>query len=165
MDENSLEKYHLKNTNLLDSEKVVIESLYQVPQAINEFLFIVILLIIGINDWLIAYVVAGVIGIMLSIYSEKTMHTKNYALFMKLSVIFAGYGSMLIDFILAIVAYMLTKNYLIALIPVLGAFGMLSFLTPAMHTTIILNRGDKNQRKKRLHFKYVMANKIWGIKL
>lgn len=164
MNENSLEKYHLKNTNLLDSEKIVIESLYQVPQTINEVLFVILILTIGFNDWLVAYLISGFIGVIFSILSEKTMHSKNYSLFLKLSIIFGGYGSILIHIILAVSAYMLTKDYLITLIPILGGLGIISFLFPAMYATIILNRGNENQRKKRLHFKYVMANKIWGMK-
>lgn len=162
METNSLQKYHLKNTNLSQSEKVIIESLYQVPITINEQVFILFLLYLGIQEWVTAFVYAGIIGIIVAILAEKSMFKKSYSIFTKLSVIFAGYGSMLIDFILAGIAYYLTNDYRISLIAILSAIGVTSLIAPAMFANIVLNRGDINQKKKKLHFKYVMANKIWG---
>ena len=57
---NSLEKYHLKNTHLDDHQKAIIESLFQVPSGINEFIFILLLVIFGTNDWVNFYIIAGV---------------------------------------------------------------------------------------------------------
>ena len=162
METNSLQKYHLKNTNLTQSEKVIIECLYLVPININEQIFILLLIFLGIQDWFTSYLIAGVFGILLAFLSEKSMAKQNYSIFTKLGIIFAGYGSMILNFSLSGIAYYLTENLIVTIIPLLSAFGLTSMLTPAIFTLIILNRGNNNQRKNKLHFKYVMANKIWG---
>jgi len=164
-DVNSLAKYHLKNTHLDNYQKAIIEAFYQVPSGINEFIFILLLVIFGINDWVNFYIISGVVGILVSYIATKIM-TKNISLkiFMFLSMPFAGNGRLIIHIILAIVNYYLTKSYLISVLAVLSGLGVTSVLFPGFQAIIFLNRGDAKQRKKKLHFKYVMANKIFNTK-
>ena len=162
---NSLEKYHLKNTHLDDHQKAIIESLFQVPSGINEFIFILLLVIFGTNDWINFYIIAGVVGVFLAYIATKTIKNQiTLKIFALLSMPFAGRGGMLIQFILAIVSYYLTKTYLVSILAVLVGLGITSIIFPGFQAMIFLNRGDAKQKKKKLHFKYVMANKIFDTK-
>ena len=162
---NSLEKYHLKNTHLDDHQKAIIESLFQVPSGINEFIFILLLVIFGTNDWINFYIIAGVVGALIAYIATKKIKNKSsIKIFAFLSVPFAGNGGMLIQLILAIVSYYLTKTYLVSILAVLVGFGVTSILFPGFHAMMLLNRGDSQQKKRKLHFKYVMANKIFDKK-
>lgn len=162
--------YQLNNNYLSQKQKVEIELIYQMPLGLGESVFILYLILLGASNFDMvktAYLYAAPVAFILGLLSWKSLTNQSLRkIVFGLGVLGTAWGHRIISIILAVFAYYTGHLYITiyAIISAIGISGLIgSFLNPAMYVYLIGGTMETS-KDSRMHFKYVMAKKMWGTK-
>jgi hypothetical protein len=162
--------YQLNNSYLTQKQKVEIELIYQMPLGLGESVFIFYLILLGASNFDMvktAYLYAAPVAFILGLLSWKSLTNQSLRkIVFGLGVLGTAWGHRIISIILAVFAYYTGHMYLAiyAIISAIGISGLIgSLLNPAMYVYLIGGTMETS-KDSRMHFKYVMAKKMWGTK-
>lgn len=162
--------YQLNNNYLTQTQKAQIELIYQMPLGLGESVFIFYLTLLGASNFEMiktAYFYTAPVAFVLGLLSWKSLTNEPLRkIVFGLGFLGTLWGHRFITLSLAAAAYFTGHLYIAiySLISAIGISGIVSTIfNPAMYIFLIGGtlETDKNSR---MHFKYVMAKKLWGIK-
>lgn len=163
-------RYELNNNYLTQKQKVEIELIYQMPLGLGESVFILYLILLGASNFDMvktAYLYAAPVAFILGLLSWKSLTNQSLRkIIFGLGVLGTAWGHRVISILLAVFAYYTEHLYIAiyAIISAIGISGLIgSLLNPAMYVYLIGGTMETT-KNSRMHFKYVMAKKMWGTK-
>jgi hypothetical protein len=163
-------RYELNNNYLTQKQKAEIELIYQMPLGLGESVFILYLILLGASNFDMvqtAYFYSAPVAFILGLLSWKSLTNQPVRrIIFGLGILGAHWGHTIISILLAVFAYF-TGHMYIAIYAIISAIGISSligsFLNPAMYVYLI-GGAMETTKDSRMHFKYVMAKKMWGTK-
>jgi hypothetical protein len=163
-------RYDLNNNYLTQKQKVEIELIYQMPLGLGESVFILYLILLGASNFDMvktAYFYSAPVAFILGLLSWKSLSNQSLRkIIFGLGILGTAWGHRIITILLAVFAYF-TGHLYIAIYAIISAIGISSligsFLNPAMYVYLIGGTMETT-KDSRMHFKYVMAKKMWGTK-
>jgi hypothetical protein len=163
-------RYELNNNYLTQKQKAEIELIYQMPLGLGESVFILYLILLGASNFDMvktAYFYSAPVAFILGLLSWKSLTNQPLRkIIFGLGILGAHWGHTIISILLAVFAYF-TGHMYIAIYAIISAIGISSligsFLNPAMYVYLIGGTMETT-KDSRMHFKYIMAKKMWGTK-
>jgi hypothetical protein len=114
-----------------------------------------------------AYLYAAPVAFILGLLSWKSLSNESLRkIVFGLGVLGAHWGHSIIAILLAVFAYFTGHLYIAiyALISAIGISGLISILFNPGFWVFLIGGIMETNKNSRMHFKYVMAKKMWGTK-